>query len=142
MAEVSNLIDLKGRQQLLARRVLADTIAVFSEPHVSSLQASGGWNYYDLGLADSAISVVARERQCEGAHGRSRSLPFTAERRAAGGEIFTSSRAQLAALIRSFLRGLPNVLAHGGAEHVDMKLVACRREIVSVPSLTVGARCQ
>jgi hypothetical protein len=56
MAEVSNLTDLKGSQRLLARRILADTIAVLKEPHVSSLQASRGLNYEDLGLADSAIS--------------------------------------------------------------------------------------
>lgn len=65
MAEVSNLIDLQGSHRLLARQVLADTIAVLKEPHVSSLQASGSSNYEDLGLADSAISVVAREQQCE-----------------------------------------------------------------------------
>ena len=41
MAEVSNLIDLKGPQRLLARQVLAEAIAVLIEPAVSSLQASG-----------------------------------------------------------------------------------------------------
>ncbi len=65
MAEVSNLTDLKGPDRLRARRVLADTIAVLKEPHVSSLEASGTSNYEDLGLADSAISVVAREYKCE-----------------------------------------------------------------------------
>jgi hypothetical protein len=61
MAEVSNLTDLKGLERLRARSVLAETIAVLKEPHVSSLQASGRSPYEDLGLADSAISVIARE---------------------------------------------------------------------------------
>jgi hypothetical protein len=65
MAEVSNLIDLKGSQRVLARQVLAEVITVLKEPAVSSLKASGSSNYEDLGLADSAISIVAREQQCE-----------------------------------------------------------------------------
>lgn len=65
MAEVSNLIDFKGPQRLLARQVLAEAIAVLKEPTVSSLQASGSSNYEDLGLADSAIGIVAREHGCE-----------------------------------------------------------------------------
>jgi hypothetical protein len=65
MAEVSNLTDLKGPERLLARAILADTIAILKEPHVSSLKASGSSPYEDLGLADSAVSVIAREHQCE-----------------------------------------------------------------------------
>jgi hypothetical protein len=65
MAEVSNLTDLKGPDRLRARRVLADTIAVLKEPHVSSLEASGTSNYENLGLTDAAISVVAHEYKCE-----------------------------------------------------------------------------
>jgi len=64
MAEVNNLIDLAGREGLKARRVLAATIAVLQEPHVPSLQAACGSYYEALGLADSAISIVAREKKC------------------------------------------------------------------------------
>lgn len=65
MAEVSNLTDLRGSERLIARQVLADTIAVLKEPPISSLEASQGSNYEDLGLADSAISIVARRYKCE-----------------------------------------------------------------------------
>jgi hypothetical protein len=65
MAEVSKLTDLKGTERVLSRRVLADTIAVLNEPHVSSLRASGNPYYEDLGLTDSAITIVAREQKCE-----------------------------------------------------------------------------
>jgi rRNA-processing protein FCF1 len=64
MAEVSNLIDLAGREGLQARRVLAATIAILHEPHVPSLQAAGGSYYEAPGLADSAISIAAREKKC------------------------------------------------------------------------------
>jgi hypothetical protein len=64
MAEVSNLTDLSGRERLEARRILASAIAIFHEPHVPSHQAVGGSPYEDLGLTDSAISVVAREKKC------------------------------------------------------------------------------
>jgi rRNA-processing protein FCF1 len=64
MAEVSNLTDLSGRERLEARRILASTIAIFHEPHVPSHQAAGRPPYEDLGLTDSAISVVARETKC------------------------------------------------------------------------------
>jgi len=64
LAEVSNLTDLNGQERLLARRILASKIAVLQEPHVSSRQAAGGPPYERLGLADSAISIVAREKKC------------------------------------------------------------------------------
>jgi hypothetical protein len=64
MAEVSNLTDLSGRERLEARRVLASAIAIFHEPHVPSNQAARTSPYEDLGLTDSAISVVARETRC------------------------------------------------------------------------------
>jgi hypothetical protein len=64
MAEVSNLTDLDEPERLRARRVLATMISIIHEPHVSSLQASGGSRYERLGLVDSAISIVAREQKC------------------------------------------------------------------------------
>lgn len=64
MAEVSNLTDLSGRERLEARRILASAIAIFHEPHVPSRRAAGASLYEDLGLTDSAISVVARETRC------------------------------------------------------------------------------
>jgi hypothetical protein len=65
MSEVSNLTDLKGEESAIAREVLAETIAILKEPHVSSAEASGRSMYGSLGLADSAISVVAREQSCD-----------------------------------------------------------------------------
>lgn len=64
MAEVSNLTDLNGEEQLQARRILAATLAILEEPHVPSLTAAGGSPYESLGLADSAISIVARQKKC------------------------------------------------------------------------------
>jgi predicted nucleic acid-binding protein len=64
MAEVSNLTDLNGQERLHARRILAATVTLFQEPHVPSRQAAAGSPYEDLGLADSAISIVAREKKC------------------------------------------------------------------------------
>jgi hypothetical protein len=64
MAEVSNLTDLSGPERLEARRALASTIAILHEPHVSSHQAAGNSSYEELGLTESAISIVAREMQC------------------------------------------------------------------------------
>jgi hypothetical protein len=40
MAEVSNLTDLSGAERREARRILAETIAAFKEPHVSSREAA------------------------------------------------------------------------------------------------------
>jgi hypothetical protein len=64
MAEVSNLTGLSGRERLEPRRILASAIAIFHEPHVPSHQAVAGSPCEDLGLTDSAISVVARETKC------------------------------------------------------------------------------
>jgi len=64
MAEVSNLTDLDGQERLEARRMLASVIAILHETHVPSHQAAGISPYEDLGLTDSAISVVARETRC------------------------------------------------------------------------------
>jgi len=64
MAEVSNLTDLDEPERLQARRVLAKTISVIHEPHVSSGQASHSLLYEKLGLVDAAISIVAREQKC------------------------------------------------------------------------------
>ncbi len=64
MAEVSNLTDLNGQERLQARRILATTVALFEEPHVASSEAAGAAPYEDLGLADSAISIVARQTKC------------------------------------------------------------------------------
>jgi hypothetical protein len=64
LAEVSNLIDLAGPERLQARRILAATITLLQEPHVPSLQATRGSCYEALGLADSAISIAARENKC------------------------------------------------------------------------------
>jgi rRNA-processing protein FCF1 len=64
MAEVSNLTDLGGDERLLSRSVLAKTIGIMQEPHVPSLHAANGRSFAELGLADSAILVVARERKC------------------------------------------------------------------------------
>jgi hypothetical protein len=64
MAEVSNLTDLDEPERLQARRVLAKTISVIREPHVSSSQASQSLLYEKLGLVDAAISIVAREQRC------------------------------------------------------------------------------
>jgi hypothetical protein len=63
-AEVSNLTDLEEPERLRARRVLAKTISVIQEPHVSSLRASESLYYEKLGLVDAAISIVAREQKC------------------------------------------------------------------------------
>jgi hypothetical protein len=63
MAEVSNLTDLNPPELLQVRRVLAKTISVIQEPHVSSAKASETLLYENLGLADSAISIVAREQK-------------------------------------------------------------------------------
>ncbi len=64
MAEVSNLTDLNGEERLRARRILADSVAVFQEPHVPSLVAVGRSPYESLGLTDSAIAIVARNKKC------------------------------------------------------------------------------
>jgi hypothetical protein len=64
MAEVSNLTDLDEPERLEVRRVLAKTISVIREPHVSSGRASESSLYEKLGLVDAAISIVAREQKC------------------------------------------------------------------------------
>jgi hypothetical protein len=58
------LTDLAGDEREKARRVLKETISLFEEPHIPSADAAADAVYQELGLTDSAISVVAREYHC------------------------------------------------------------------------------
>ena len=64
MAEVSNLTDMYGPEQLRARLILKAALETLEEPAMPSLRASRDKHYAELGLVDAAIAVVARERNC------------------------------------------------------------------------------
>ena len=64
MAEVSNLIDLSGRERLQARRVLKEMLSILQEPEMPSARAAQSSPYEDHGLADAAIAAVALKHQC------------------------------------------------------------------------------
>ena|ERR1700730_17610207 len=64
MAEVSNLIDLSGREQSLARHVLKEMLSILQEPEMPSVRAAHSSLYEHHGLADTAIAAVALEYKC------------------------------------------------------------------------------
>lgn len=64
LSEVSNLIDLAGRERLKARHVLKRMLTILQEPQMSSLRAADSRPYEAHGLADAAIAAVALEYNC------------------------------------------------------------------------------
>jgi predicted nucleic acid-binding protein len=64
LAEVSNLIDLPGRERQHARSVLKEAISLLHEAEIPSAQAAEDTLYPKLGLADAAITAVARTHTC------------------------------------------------------------------------------
>ena len=64
LAEVSNLIDLKGPEGEIARTILHKLIALMEELPVASLDACESPIYSRLGLTDAAIGLAAKERGC------------------------------------------------------------------------------
>ncbi len=64
MAEVSNLTDLDGREQSLARRALRAFIHDASESGTSSRTASDHAVFPPLGITDAAIASAAKQINC------------------------------------------------------------------------------
>ncbi|MCL4844245.1 MAG: hypothetical protein KJZ79_20500 [Bryobacteraceae bacterium] len=65
LAEVSNLVDLKGRERALAFDILKTLIGVLKEADISSAEASQGRIYSALGLTDSSIAEAAARLRCD-----------------------------------------------------------------------------
>lgn len=64
LAEVSNLVDLKGRERGLALDILKTLIGVLEEENLSSAEAAQGSIYSTLGLTDSSIAEAASRLRC------------------------------------------------------------------------------
>jgi rRNA-processing protein FCF1 len=61
MSEVSNLIDLPGRERIIAREALRLTIREVTESEISSAAASDHPLFANLGLTDAAIATAAKQ---------------------------------------------------------------------------------
>jgi predicted nucleic acid-binding protein len=64
LAEVSNLIDLRGDERQQALGFLKGTISLLTEAEMPSARAAEDVLYLELGLVDAAIGAVARAHDC------------------------------------------------------------------------------